>query len=562
MFCETCDAVFCTMCTGGSHNGRGTSAAHTVIPFSIAIKRMSEILLYKASLCLRHLGRALDTVTAEIEAVEASADRAADAVNHAFADVSAVVEQRRQTVLQALRKVRDDKQRVLKEQLDIIEAEKCKVEDECEGLQQQVEVRNITSKISDLNDKLDVCSTLAEPRENTFMQFEHAHDGALEDVIAILTGFGRIRISKTFPALCTAQLEPAVIHLHSCIHVSTVDYHGNPRTSGADPIEANICDVSSTEIATEIRDHDDGTYTITFTPSASGMHSVAVSVFGRSIRDSPFAVDVSAHNNPIMKVGGHGSGQTQFIQPVVAAVDTTSQKLYVLDAGNSRVKVLNAADGSFIRHTGAHGLEQRSGTGLVLTAAADLLMVNWRTRYVTRVNQRDDVVSKFSSNDFSEPVSIAVNSAEEIIVGDNGLGALLVFDKQGKFLRRIGSKGSKEGQFKLITCVYCAPNDNILVTDTSRLQVFSRSGKFLHQAPGKGMYGGITMDTQGNVLATRQEKGRCVIVIMDNADYSVRFTIDSNGDKLCRPSGLVTTDDGHVIVADLGNDCIKKYRYM
>ena len=46
MFCETCDTVFCVVCTGGSHNGRG-SAAHTVIPFSIAIKRMSEILLYK-----------------------------------------------------------------------------------------------------------------------------------------------------------------------------------------------------------------------------------------------------------------------------------------------------------------------------------------------------------------------------------------------------------------------------------------------------------------------------------------------------------------------------------
>ena len=53
MFCETCDTVFCVVCTGGSHNGRG-SAAHTVIPFSIAIKRMSEILLYKVRKLLVH----------------------------------------------------------------------------------------------------------------------------------------------------------------------------------------------------------------------------------------------------------------------------------------------------------------------------------------------------------------------------------------------------------------------------------------------------------------------------------------------------------------------------
>ena len=42
---------------GGAHNGRGASA-HTVIPFSIAIKRMSEILLYKASQCMKNLLKA------------------------------------------------------------------------------------------------------------------------------------------------------------------------------------------------------------------------------------------------------------------------------------------------------------------------------------------------------------------------------------------------------------------------------------------------------------------------------------------------------------------------
>jgi len=71
MFCETCDVVFCVDCAGASHAGASmssaaagspalggtqapaagpggsTASAHTVIPFSIAIKRMSEILLYK-----------------------------------------------------------------------------------------------------------------------------------------------------------------------------------------------------------------------------------------------------------------------------------------------------------------------------------------------------------------------------------------------------------------------------------------------------------------------------------------------------------------------------------
>ena len=90
LFCETCDAVFCTLCTGGTHkpgtptNGSPThsggtdsgnnspthnassTADHTVIPFSIAIKRMSEILIYKANECTAKLDEATDIVNAEI----------------------------------------------------------------------------------------------------------------------------------------------------------------------------------------------------------------------------------------------------------------------------------------------------------------------------------------------------------------------------------------------------------------------------------------------------------------------------------------------------------------
>ena len=74
LFCETCDCVFCSLCTADGHLNTRDSAAmsavdgaaaapltsdprtsvvadHTVIPFSIAIKRMSEILLYKAKEC-------------------------------------------------------------------------------------------------------------------------------------------------------------------------------------------------------------------------------------------------------------------------------------------------------------------------------------------------------------------------------------------------------------------------------------------------------------------------------------------------------------------------------
>ena len=74
------------------------------------------------------------------------------------------VERARQAVLNEAKRSKDEKRKVLDEQLNIIQSEKTKVASEVKSMQNQVEVRNITKKISDLNCKLDTVSTLSEPR--------------------------------------------------------------------------------------------------------------------------------------------------------------------------------------------------------------------------------------------------------------------------------------------------------------------------------------------------------------------------------------------------------------
>lgn len=80
LFCETCDSVFCPTCSSDSQ----VCLNHTVVPFSIAIKRMSEILLYKANQCSKNLNRAADNVRKEMECLDANADLVVDQVNSSF----------------------------------------------------------------------------------------------------------------------------------------------------------------------------------------------------------------------------------------------------------------------------------------------------------------------------------------------------------------------------------------------------------------------------------------------------------------------------------------------
>lgn len=424
-------------------------------------------------------------------------------------------------------------------------------------------MRHITKKISDLNEKLDVSSTLAEPRENAFMKFEYKHNSALADLVNTLSVFGSIKISMTFPALCSAVVEKPVTHLQATVTVTTVDYRGNPRTSGGDPLVSEVSNEKGEPLPANVEDHDNGTYTITFTPLNAGIHKLSITIFGRAIRESPFVLNVSEHNNPIAKYGFRGSGRLEFIQPINIVVGGDGN-LYILDTGNSRVQVLDTR-GHYVKQLAGVGLEQHSGTGMALTPINTLVIINWRTKHVTELNLQGQVVKKFGCAEFVEPISIAVNRSGEVIVADNGVGALFVFDAAGQLMRKIGSKGDKPGQFKLIQSIYCSPlNDDILVTD-NRLQIFNKTGQYLGNVPSgtgaKGQFGGVTIDRHGNILATRSEKGQSCVQVYNNSRKWL-FSIDSFEDKLKRPSGLVTLSGGHVIVVDLGNDCLKKFRYM
>ena len=559
LFCESCDSVFCTQCSGDEHNGRGASE-HTVIPFSIAIKRMSEILLYKAHLCIKNLNNAFDNVSAEVHQLENSVDRTMENINRSFQDVISLVEKRRQDCLSMVRRIREEKKTILKEQLDLIQTEKSRVQTECDGLQYQVEVRNITKKISDLNEKLDSTSTLSEPRENSFLKYEYKHNTALNDITNLLNVLGRIKVSTTFPALCTAKVGKAITHLKSVVTLNTVDYHGNPRTSGSDPIIVDLRNERGEPIDSRIKDKNDGTYEIQYTPPKSGNYKMCVGIFNRPIKASPLMISVSDHNNPVMKFGSRGNREEEFLQPLRIVAGEGDGNVYVLDTGNSRVKVIDEY-GDFVRHIGTEGFENQSGMGIALGAENTVAVVNWRTKHVSFLSQEAELLNKFTHECFVEPIDVAVNSRGEIIVADIGATKIFIFDRSGKLLTSFGNRGDKEGQFKNICAVTIGKCDEILVAD-HRIQVFTRDGKFSRLVPSqsKGEYGGIVVDLSGLILATRIEKGRGFVQVL-NSSGKLMSCIDSFDDKLKRPSGLCVTKDHYVYVADLGNNCVKKYRY-
>jgi tripartite motif-containing protein 2/3 len=248
LFCETCDSVFCSLCE--NHCRVTQNSDHIVIPFSIAIKRMSEILLFKSNQCVNSFNLALANVNREIEKLDDTVEQVAENVHKSFNSLKALIDKCRDETLANLCKIRDQKTKLLREQMQLISQEKQLVQNEGKHYENKiVDVRFLSQNISSLNQKLDCLRSLCEPRENSFITYECKLNDFSKLIANELKSFGTFKTSNTYPPLCTASFEQTSAYLKTKIHIKTVDYHGIKRVDGGDPLTVNIIDPSGKSVS-------------------------------------------------------------------------------------------------------------------------------------------------------------------------------------------------------------------------------------------------------------------------------------------------------------------------
>ncbi|WP_276130742.1 6-bladed beta-propeller [Balneola vulgaris] len=79
------------------------------------------------------------------------------------------------------------------------------------------------------------------------------------------------------------------------------------------------------------------------------------------------------------------------------------------------------------------------------------------------------------------PTIVVANSEGDIYVADERQGSVLVFDKEGSYIKSIGNKGRGPGEFSKISEMAILPNDEVLVFDffQRRFTTFSNKGEVL-----------------------------------------------------------------------------------
>jgi peptidylamidoglycolate lyase len=102
-------------------------------------------------------------------------------------------------------------------------------------------------------------------------------------------------------------------------------------------------------------------------------------------------------------------------------------------------------------------------------------------------------VSGRDSTHFNKPTDIAVANDGSFYISDGyGNSRIIKFSADGKYLFEWGTKGSKDGQFKIPHAICLSKEGNVYVADreNERIQVFDSSGKFIKKFTGSN-YGAM-----------------------------------------------------------------------
>ena len=160
-----------------------------------------------------------------------------------------------------------------------------------------------------------------------------------------------------------------------------------------------------------------------------------------------------------------------------------------------------------------------------------------------------------------EPRGIAVNSKGMIAVTDGKIHSILIFDREGKFVRKLGCYGENPGQFNIPEHVTYLNDDEILVGDqlNHRIQQFNvQTGNFVKsfgkRGTGEGEFNnplGVCMDDEGHVVVAECVNNRIQVLTKDGKPV-FKFE-DSGSEKLDQPTGCIYHKNMFIISSRLNH---------
>jgi len=224
----------------------------------------------------------------------------------------------------------------------------------------------------------------------------------------------------------------------------------------------------------------------------------------------------------IHELGSHGSDPGKFNEPQAVAADETGL-IYVVDSWWQHCGVqMFSPSGEFIREWGSYGRgdgEFRNPKGIALDSEGSIYVLDASDPMIVReppqvqaFTSAGQFLRKWGSRgtkegQFTEPNGIAVGEGDEVYVTDKGNDCVQVFTSEGDFLR--------QWQVESPRAITVEGDGNLYILSNNRVKLFNRMGELLREwgseGSGNGQFKspqGIAVDTAGNIYVVDTGNGR------------------------------------------------------
>lgn len=274
--------------------------------------------------------------------------------------------------------------------------------------------------------------------------------------------------------------------------------------------------------------------------------------------------------NYVKTIGRAGQGAGEFLMPMGLVIDAY-QQLYVADAGNNRVQVIDS-NGHFIAEFGSYGW--RDGEFDFpndVAISLDTLYVadtgNNRVQYCNLVHRIFHPLTNTSQEfQFEAPEGIGIGRNGEIFVVDTLNHRWVQFSRNLAPIIAMGSFGSSREQFWNPTDLIVNPHGTVYVVDTGnhRIMSYDFSGNPIRAWGEKGAALGqfrepkrLAVDTW-NYLYVTDSRNRRIQVFTPEGSAVIEFTVKT----LVNPCGIAVSEKGRVFVSDTDAGDIKVFHVI
>ena len=504
IYCETCGELICNDCTIRLHQGHNYDLVTDTFQ-----KHRGEIVS-----SLQPVKQHLATVNEAIQALDARKKDIEDQRMTIETDIHKQINR----LLQALEQLRTE----LVDQLDQLTQQKLKdlaaQRDQCKLVQTQLssclDYVEGSLKTSTEGEVLAMKTTVlkqvqqisAEFNPNILAPEQKANmvlvTNNVQELHRTCREFGKVVAQSVCPEKCYATgdgLKTATVGEEATVTLHTRDKDGRECEAQVPSLTAQLVhNKHATTFKCKVEWKDQYTYSIKYTPTTRGKHSLHIQVREKNVKGSPFTVtslpspqdlknpirmienvqspmgivtNIQGHivvaectghcvsvftpnGKKIQSFGNVGSTKGQFANPRGIALDNEGN-IYVVDTNNNRIQKFTS-EGEPTTTVGVRGsgpLKFNTPIGITFYKTTRKLYVSDQHNHRVQILNTDLTLhgtfgSQGNGNrQFQRPIGSACDGAGNIYIADYMNHRIQVFTPDGKFLRKFGSQGSGPGQF-------------------------------------------------------------------------------------------------------------------